>query len=225
MDKIIILGTAHTINTPGKCSPDKKFREYDYSRRVANATKKGLEARGVTVLIDMPEANGSGNQSVELKKRVAYVNNICAKYGAGKCAYISIHVNAAGADGKWHNAAGFCIFTTKGQNNSDKLATCIHEVAQEELKKYSHLVEQGKKTGAYSAKQVGVRADYSDGDPDVEANFYVIRHTACPSVLSENMFQDTKADVEWLLSDEGFNAIVDIHVKGILNWIEKYGTK
>lgn len=220
--KHIILGTAHSANIAGKRSPDGKFREYDYSRRVTNGVKKGLEAHGVSVIIDIPDANISSNQSVELSKRVKIVNNICAKYGAGNCAYVSIHVNAAGADGKWHNAGGFCIYTTKGQNNSDKLATCIHEVAQEELKKYSHLVEQGKKTGAYSAKQVGVRAEWSDGDPDYEANFYVIKHTACPSVLSENMFQDTKADVEWLNSEEGFNAIVNIHVKGILNWIKKY---
>lgn len=223
--KRIILGTAHTAQTPGKRSPDGKFREYDYSRKVTNGVKEGLEAHGVVVYVDMPEANGSANQSVELKKRVAFVNNICAKYGAGNCAYVSIHVNAAGADGKWHNAGGWCIFTTKGQNNSDKLATCIHEVAQEELKDYSKYVELGKKEGDYSKAQKGVRADYSDGDPDLEANFYVIRHTACPSVLSENMFQDTEADVEWLLSEEGFNTIVDIHVNGILKWIEKYGTK
>ncbi len=223
--KRIILGTAHTAQTPGKRSPDGKFREYEYSRKVTNGVKQGLEAHGVVVYVDMPEANGSANQSVELKKRVAFVNNICAKYGAGNCAYVSIHVNAAGADGKWHNAAGFCIFTTKGQNNSDKLATCIHEVAQEELKDYSRYVELGKKDGDYSKAQKGVRTDYSDGDPDLEANFYVIRHTACPSVLSENMFQDTEADVEWLLSEEGFNTIVDIHVKGILRWIDKYDTK
>lgn len=223
--KRIILGTAHVAQTPGKCSPDKKFREYEYSRKVVNGVKAKLEAEGVVVYVDMPEANGSTNQSVELKKRVAFVNNICAKYGAGNCAYISIHVNAAGADGEWHNAGGWCIFTTKGQNNSDKLATCIHEVAQEELKEYSKYVEEGKKDGDYSKAQKGVRADNSDGDPDLESNFYVIKHSACPSVLTENMFQDTKADVDWLTSQEGFDTIVDIHVKGILKWINKYDTK
>ena len=70
-----------------------------------------------------------------------------------------------------------------------------------------------------------MRADYSDGDPDLEANFYVLKHTACPSVLTESMFQDTKADVDWLTSQEGFDTIVDIHVKGILKWIAKYDTK
>ena len=223
--KRIILGTAHVLQTPGKCSPDKKFRECEYTRRVVNGVKDKLEAQGVVVYVDMPELNGSANQSVELKKRVAFVNNICAKYGAGNCAYVSIHVNAAGADGKWHNAGGWCIFTTKGQNNSDKLATCIHEVAQEELKEYSKYVEDGKKDGEYSKAQKGVRADYSDGDGDLESNFYVIKHSACPSVLTENMFQDTKADVDWLTSQEGFDTIVDIHVKGILKWINKYDTK
>lgn len=223
--KRIILGTAHVAQTPGKCSPDKKFRECEYSRKVVNDVKAKLEAHGVVVYVDMPEINGSANQSIELKKRVAFVNNICAKYGAGNCAYVSIHVNAAGADGKWHNAGGWCIFTTKGQNNSDKLATCIHEVAQEELKEYSKYVEDGKKDGDYSKAQKGVRADYSDGDGDLESNFYVIKHSACPSVLTENMFQDTKADVDWLTSEQGFDTIVDIHVKGILKWIERYDTK
>lgn len=223
--KHIILGTAHSADIAGKRSPDNKFREYEYSRKVANGVKVGLEAKGVHVIIDIPDNYISSNQSVELKKRMNIVNNICAKYGAGNCAYVSIHVNAAGADGKWHNAGGWCIFTTKGQNNSDKLATCIHEVAQEELKEYSQYVEEGKKDGEYTKAQKGVRADYSDGDPDLEANFYVIKHTACPSVLTENMFQDTNADVDWLTSEEGFNIIVDIHVKGILKWIAKYDTE
>ena len=47
--KRIILGTAHTAQTPGKCSPDKKLREYDYSRKVTNGVKQGLEAHGVVV--------------------------------------------------------------------------------------------------------------------------------------------------------------------------------
>ncbi len=39
LSKVVILGTAHGINTPGKCSPDKKFREYKFSREVINILK------------------------------------------------------------------------------------------------------------------------------------------------------------------------------------------
>ena len=37
--KTIILGTAHLKSTPGKCSPDKKFFEYKYSREVCKTIK------------------------------------------------------------------------------------------------------------------------------------------------------------------------------------------
>jgi N-acetylmuramoyl-L-alanine amidase len=43
----------------------------------------------------------------------------------------------------------------------------------------------------------------ADGDSDKESNFYVLRNTKCPAVLTENFFQDTKKDVEFLLSDVG----------------------
>ena len=35
-----------------------------------------------------------------------------------------------------------------------------------------------------------MRKDTSDGDPDKEANFYVLVHTSMPAILSENFFYD-----------------------------------
>jgi len=37
--KTIILGTAHLKSTPGKCSPDKRLKEYAYSREIVAAVK------------------------------------------------------------------------------------------------------------------------------------------------------------------------------------------
>ena len=37
--KTIILGTAHLKSTPGKCSPDKKFFEWKYSREICESIK------------------------------------------------------------------------------------------------------------------------------------------------------------------------------------------
>lgn len=59
----------------------------------------------------------------------------------------------------------------------------------------------------------------SDGDPDWEEGFYILRKTVCPAVLTENFFQDNKNDVEYLLSAEGRSAIVATHVNGIVNYI------
>ncbi len=60
-----------------------------------------------------------------------------------------------------------------------------------------------------------LRMDWTDNDPDIESNFYLLRHTACPAVLTENMFMDAKADCDFLLSPEGQQALIDLHVTGI----------
>ena len=60
-----------------------------------------------------------------------------------------------------------------------------------------------------------------DGDPDFEENFYVLRKTICPAVLTENFFQNSKNDVEWLESEEGFKTVVEYHVNGILKYLNK----
>ena len=219
----VILGTPHGSNVAGKRSPDGSLLEYAEGRKVVNETKKRLEALGYTVFIDMPQDVVPTPQMVELQKRVAIVNNICAKYGKANCIYVSIHVNGAGNKGQWENAGGWCCFTTRGTTKSDKLASCLYVAADEELIDYAAQMSKGKANGIYSKFQRPVRMDISDGDPDWESNFYVIYHTACPAVLTENLFQDNKWDVAFLLSDAGFEAIVNIHVKGIVNFIKIYG--
>lgn len=196
--KTIILGTAHLKSTSGKCSPDKRLLEYAYSRKVCNAVKQKLEAKGYTVFIDVPEDDLKMNSSQELVHRVKVVNDLHKKYK--NCIYVSIHVNAAGNGSNWLNATGWSAYTSVGVTASDKLATCLYEAAKKNFK--------DKK----------LRTDYSDGDPDIESNFYVLKHTNCPAVLTENFFQDNKNDVEYLLSEEGFNAVVNTHVEGIINY-------
>ena len=49
--------------------------------------------------------------------------------------------------------------------------------------------------------------------------FYILVHVPCPAVLTENLFQDNKEDVEFLLSEKGKEAITKIHVEGIKNYL------
>lgn len=195
----IILGTAHLKSTPGKCSPDGKLLEYKYSREIVDELKVKLESMGYEVYVDIPEDDIKGlNSSQELVKRVKFVNDLCSKYN---CLYVSIHVNAAGSDGKWHTATGWEAYTTVGKTNSDTLATFLYKRAEQNL--------TGKK----------IRTDYSDGDPDKESNFYVIKNANCPAVLTENFFMDNKEDVEYLLSDLGRHQIIRTHLEGIIDYI------
>ena len=198
--KTIILGTAHLKSTPGKCSPDGKFREYQYSRKVVAAIKANLKNLGYNVFIDIEDDDLNVTQSRELSLRCKVVNDLCKLYK--DCVYVSIHVNAASSDGKWHTATGWEIYTTPGKTKADKLATCLYEAAKKNF------------------KDIKLRTDFSDGDPDKESDLYVLKHTICPAILTENLFQDNKSDVEYLQSDKGFHEIVRIHVEGILEYIK-----
>ena len=141
--------------------------------------------------------------SQELVKRVKIVNDYCNKLGKQNCIYVSIHVNAAPGTG-WSNATGWSVYTSVGQTKSDILATSLYESA----KKF--------------CKNKKFRTGFSDGDCDFEEHFYVLKHPYCPAVLTENFFQNCKADVEYLTSEEGKKAIVNLHVEGICNYLSKY---
>jgi len=204
----IILGTAHLRTTPGKCSPDKSFYEYAFSREIVTIVETKLKAKGYDVYVDyrptdpnalMKSANKKGEQSKELAYRVGVVNSLCKKHGTKNCVYISIHVNAAGGDGKWHNATGFSVFVSNNaSDNSKRLAKIFTELASQNKQiKGNRCIPSAK----YWQK-----------------NLYVLKNTLCPAVLTENLFQDNKSDVEFLKSDEGKLAIVTLHI----NAIEKY---
>ena len=68
-----------------------------------------------------------------------------------------------------------------------------------------------------------IRKDFSDGDPDWEESFYILKKTKCPAVLTENFFMDNKQDVSYLLSFEGRTQIVKTHVDAIIKYVAKYG--
>ena len=129
--KTIILGTAHLKSTPGKCSPDKKFYEYQYSREICKAVKAILENLGYKTAIDIEDDDLKLSQSQELSLRCRIVNDLQKAYK--NCIYVSIHVNAAGADGKWHNATGWSAYTSVGITASDRLATCLYDAAKKNL--------------------------------------------------------------------------------------------
>lgn len=190
MEKVVILDNGHGRNTAGKRSPDGSIVEWEYTRDLVDKIKIELEILGYTVFKIVPE-----EEDIKLSVRASRANQIIAKYGASNCILVSVHCNAAGDGTKWMNGRGFEVWTTEGQNNSDRLA--------EQL--------------CYACLDNGVklRMDKTDGDMDREKNFTIIYLAQCPAVITENMFMDNKEDVEFLLSDDGFWDLVSIHVDGI----------
>lgn len=217
----VILGTAHGKNVAGKRSPDGKFQEWQYSREIVERLREELAKCDdlVDVFVDIPAAEVPLPQQAELTRRVRYVNQLCAHRHTERCIYVSIHVDAA-SSGEWKNAGGWTAYTSPGRTRSDILATYLYEAAEKHLSGYAAKMEEGKKKGLYGSNQKPFRKDTTDGDPDKEANFYVLVRTKCAAVLTENLFQDNKADVAFLTSEEGKKAIVALHKEAILIFAE-----
>ena len=191
----VLLDNGHGVETKGKRSPDESILEYKYTRDLATSIYTTLlECENIHPILIVPEL-----QDVPLSERVNRINNYCKLYGAKNCILISLHLNAAG-NGTWKTATGWEAYTTRKDNNSDRLCTYIYFYA-------SNIFKNRK-----------IRADYTDGDPDKEADWYIIKGANCPAVLTENFFMDNKSDVKYLLSEEGFNNIVKVHVEAIKKW-------
>ena len=212
----ILIDNGHGYDTAGKCSPDNSLQEYRWAREIASMIEAALKSKGYDAERIVPE-----EKDISLGERCRRVNAICNMLGKQNVILVSIHCNAAGADGKWKTAGGWCAYTSPGQTKADELATCLFEAAKTDLAGYISQFPVNKSLGKYDSRQTPLRADYSDGDPDYEARFYILLHTKCPAVLTESLFQDNKADVEFLLSEDGKKRITDIHVHGIINYLNK----
>lgn len=201
----ILIDNGHGVNTPGKRSPDGRFREYAWAREIARAIVADCKDHGYDAELLVPE-----EYDVCLSARCYRANCWCERLGKRNVLLASIHVNAAGKGDRWYNATGWSAYTCKGQTRSDKLADCLY--------KQAGLWLPGHR----------LRMDYSDGDPDIESDFAILKKTACPAVLTENGFQDCEESLQFLESNEGKEAIIGLHVDGILDFINpnrEYGYK
>lgn len=194
----ILIDNGHGENTPGKRSPDGKFREYLYAREVATSIERRLLMQGYDVELITRETI-----DVPLEERARRVNEICGRVGAGNVVLVSIHCNAS-KNGEWGKARGWSAYTSKGKTKSDELATMLY-------------VEAAKNFTGQT-----IRKEFSDGDPDWEEGFYILRKTKCPAVLTENFFMDNEQDLAYILSKDGYEAVVTTHVDAIKKYVEEY---
>lgn len=190
----ILIDNGHGSNTPGKCSPDKSLLEYSYTREIAIRVVDKLKELGYDAERITPETT-----DISLRERVRRINQWCTKLGSKNCVSVSIHCNAAGADGKWHNASGWSVFVSPNASaNSKKLAQLLYAQAEKNGLKGNRSVPKEK----YWVQSLAM-----------------CRDTKCPAVLTENLFQDNEDDVKLLLSEDGKQRIVDVHVNGIIDYI------
>ena len=207
---VILIDAGHGYQTLGKSSPildesikigdefiDKgRFKEWKYNRIVSDDIVTKLKSMGYDARLITPE-----DDDASLAERIRRVNTICNKEGAENVLLVSVHSNAVGDGTKWMNGFGWEAYTTRGKTISDKLADFLYKRADNNIK--------GRK----------IREDWSDGDRDKEADFYIIKKAKCAAVLTENFFYDNKDDLRYLTSEEGIHAVVRLHIEGIIDFI------
>ncbi len=103
----ILIDNGHGVETPGKRSPDGRFREYKHNRLIARAVVEHLQLRGYDAELLVPEES-----DVSLEERVRRDNRITCQIGhpIQETFLVSIHVNATGSGLMWHNTTGWCAY-------------------------------------------------------------------------------------------------------------------
>lgn len=190
MKPIVILDNGHGKETAGKRSPvwgdGSQLFEWEFNRDIVRRIAAKLDDLAIGYEILTPETN-----DVPLAERCRRANVIHADCG-NNAVLFSVHGNAGGGTG-WE------CYTSAGQTKADAIATILCKEAEKEF------APDGWK----------MRFDHTDGDPDKESQFYILRHTACPAVLSENFFFDNEKDCKYMLDNEFRNRIAKIHYLAI----------
>lgn len=190
----ILLDNGHGVETPGKRSPDGKLLEYKYTREIVQDLCIELRTEGYDVEILVPET-----KDISLSERCKRANKIAKQLGPKNVLLISVHCNAAGNGSAWLNAKGWSVFIANNASDRSKaLANCLYDAAKEQ-----NLTLRTERPGQKYWQQ----------------SLAICRDTNCPAVLTENLFQDNKDDVNFLLSEKGRRAIVELHLLGIKQYV------
>lgn len=192
------LDNGHGKQTAGKRSPvmenGKRFFEYEFNRDIVRRIKLALDDNEVNYFDVVPEVDIDNF----LEGRVARAN--AKKFPLPKI-FLSVHSNAGPAPSlnHWSTASGIETWYFHGSIKGRKLAAAF----QKEL--IALLPWKNRNIRSQQRKQ-----------------FYVLRNTSMPAVLTENGFYNNKKEVELLNKDDIRQKIADAHVAAILN-IEKHG--
>ncbi|MCB0555627.1 MAG: N-acetylmuramoyl-L-alanine amidase [Phaeodactylibacter sp.] len=195
------LDNGHGKQTPGKRSPvfdDGKTQlfEYEFNRDIVARIKKQLDEKGVSYFITVPEVDIDDF----LQGRVDRAN---AKKSDLPKIFVSIHSNAAPArsanDWAADSISGIETWFFHNSKTGQKIAGIFQQ----------HLVDH-----------TGFVNRHLKSRPD--GQFYVLRKTNMPSVLTENGFYNNKKQAAELMKPEVRQKIADAHVAAIME-IEENG--
>jgi N-acetylmuramoyl-L-alanine amidase len=187
----VILDAGHGIDTPGKRSPvwsnGTQLFEWKFNRNIVDYIIGYLQVANISYVKLIEES-----QDISLKERVDRINTI---YKENKDKYkvylISIHGNAAD---NAPTANGIEVFTSIRETKSDTIAEVF----------YSKLKNLGWKMRHNRSNKGGK-----------EENFYILKNSHCPAVLTENGFYTNEEECKKMLEFYWQKQIALAHYKAI----------
>lgn len=192
---VVLIVDAHGYNTPGKKSPDGKFKEWEWSKNFCHILEGKLKSLGIETAYINPEDN-----DISISISAARANVYAKKHGSKNCVLISPHVDAGPAKG-WQNATGFTSFV---HNNASNASCRLAKLLTEKM---------------YASGFRGNRAKPAEGFK--RANYGILRETMMPAVLTENLFMTNQGDVDRLQDPEVVEKIANAHVEAIKQYIDE----
>lgn len=188
MKELVIIDNGHGIGTPGKCSPDGRLREWQWTRELARRLAKALADRGVESILLVEE-----DSDEPLRERCRRANAITAREPGA--ILVSLHSNASAMGNTWGSASGWSAFVApNASSGSRELAAALFRRAREA----GILGNRRTPTAGYNVESLAI-----------------CRDTHCPAVLTENMFHDNRSDVEFMLGENGKSILTAIHADAI----------
>lgn len=197
----ILLDNGHGTRkyTKGKCSPDKKLYEGEWNREFVKLLRQELNRYHIDTMVLVPE-----DEDISLSERVKRANIYTRNLKADgiDTLLISVHINAAKSDNKYHDARGWTVWLYTNASAKSRKAGQIFS-------------SKAKKMGLTGNRVLPLLGYYT-------ANFYILKNTVCPAILCENMFMDNKEDEEFLLSEDGKKTLIQLYINSILEYMNAY---
>lgn len=186
---LVILDAGHGIDTPGKRSPvwsdNTQLFEWEFNRDIVNKIIFYISILKISYVKLI-----TNDTDMPLKKRVELINSIYKEHKNKMIYLVSVHGNAAPNP----KANGIEVWTSKGDTKSDKLATYF----------YNNLKNLGWKMRPNNSLEL-----------DKESNFYLLKKTECPAVLTENGFYTNEDECKKMNQSFWRNKIALAHVEAI----------
>ncbi|MEL6925656.1 MAG: N-acetylmuramoyl-L-alanine amidase, partial [Bacteroidota bacterium] len=188
------LDNGHGKQTAGKRSPKladgTRFFEYEFNRDIVKRIIKALDKHEVSYYNVVPEVDTDNF----LQGRVARANS---KESTLPKIFLSIHSNAGPAPtlNHWSTASGIETW-------------------------YFHNSSKGRKLASVFQKELIARLNWKNRNirSQPRKQFYVLRNTKMPAVLTENGFYNNRKEVALLNKSDVRQKIADAHVAAILHF-------